>query len=137
MIDIKEITNGKLDGQKVWICDFRYDDYGNKPIRNIQPQLVLVRSNNETTKRIYYSKSHFVGLNKNGKPLKSKIIAPFDNTGYRFIGGTPLNVFYNEEDCVQCYKEQLKIAIEGLTNYKDKISKVIDSKIEELKNYGR
>lgn len=133
MIDIKKITNGEMNGIKVWICDLRYTDYSNKPIRNIKPVEVLVRSNDETNKRIYYSESHFVELNKKGEPLKSKIKAPFDGTGYRSYAGVALNCFDNEKECVKHYKKQVKIAIKGLEEHRECIAESVNKKITELK----
>lgn len=132
MIEIKEITEGKRDGEYVWICDFRYNHYGEKPIRHIKPIKVLIRNNSETSRRIYYSNSHFVGLNKKNLPIFSKIIPPFDNTGYRMCAGTPLNCFENEKECVSFYKNQIKKAIKGLSTYKEHIVSTFDKKIDEL-----
>jgi hypothetical protein len=133
MIDIKKITNGEMNDVKVWICDLRYTDYSNKPIRNIKPIEVLVRSNSETSKRVYYSESHFVEFNKKGEPLKSKIKAPFDGTGYRSYAGVSLNCFDNEKECVNHYKKQVKIAIKGLEEHRECIAEVVNKKITELK----
>ena len=47
-----DIRNGKYDGQVVYICDYRLGDKGihAKPIRNVKPMKVLVRSNKELPK---------------------------------------------------------------------------------------
>ena len=132
MIDIENIRNGSLNGQIIWICDLRYSDYNNKPIRNIAPTKVMVRSNSLIKKTIYYSESHFAKLNAAGEPLKSGIIPLFDNTGYRSYAGVALNCFEAEEECVAHYQKQLKTAIEGLEKYKIEICKSIDIKITEL-----
>lgn len=134
MINIKKITDGDLDGKRVWICDLRYNDYNKKPIRNIKPIKVLVRSNKYTTRKVYYSESHFVGYDRNGKLLKSKVIVPFDNTGCRSFTGTPVNCFETEEECVAHYKKQVRIAIKGLKDCRKKLTANIDKKIEELKD---
>lgn len=105
-MDIENITNGSMNGEYVWICDYRYKDISEKPIRHIRPQKVLVRSNDETKKRIYYSESHFIGLNKKNEPVKSKVIPVFDATGYRSYTGVPVNVFDNEKDCNEKYVSQ-------------------------------
>lgn len=109
-INIKDITNGKMNGRYVWICDYRPSKGGinDKPIRHVKPQKVLVRSNEETKERVYYSESHFAVLNKNGKALK-KIIKPFDSTGYRWYPGIPVRVFNNEEECIAQYEKFYKI----------------------------
>lgn len=132
MIDIKKITNGELDDTKVWVCDLRYTDFSKKAARNLKPSLVMIRGNDETTKTIYYSSSHFVSLNKIGEPINSKIIPLFDNTGYRSFRGIPINVFETEEECRSFYKSQVKTAIKGLINYKASLTISVDAKIFEL-----
>ena len=100
-IEPKDI--GNYANKFVWICDYRYNDYLQKPIRKVLPQKVMVRDNKETNKRIYYSEYHFCGLNKKDEPLMSKIIGIYDNTGYRSYKGVPLNIFDNREECYQCF----------------------------------
>lgn len=136
MIDIKKITNGKMNGIKVWICDLRYTDYSNKAIRNIKPTEVLIRSNDETKKRIYYSESHFVELNIKGEPLKSKVKAPFDGTGYRSYAGVALKCFETEVECIKHYKKQIKQAIKGLEEHRKTITEIVDYKITELAKFN-
>ena len=104
-IDIKEITSGSRDGELVWICDYRHNDINKKPIRHIRPTQVMIRSNNEINKTIYYSNSHFAKLNKKGEPLKSGVIPVFDNTGYRSFTGVPVDAFDDETECNEAYIE--------------------------------
>jgi hypothetical protein len=129
-IDYKEVIDSRMDGEYVWICDYRYNDIHKKAIRNIKPQKVLVRSNRETNKRIYYSESHFLGLNKKSLPLKSKIIPVFDNTGYRSFTGVPVKIFDNEDECRRCYKAQAGEIIVRLAQS----IKLIEARMEEVKN---
>lgn len=95
-IKIEDITSGKLDGQYVFVCDYRKKTISEKPIRLIEPQKVFVLSNTETKERVFYSESHLVVLNKKGE-LTKKIIKPYDNTGYRSYPGIAVNVFDNEQ----------------------------------------
>jgi hypothetical protein len=132
MIEIKKITSGELNGETVWICDLRYTDFANKPIRHVRPTQVMVRPNSETKKKIYYSESHFAVIGKNGKPLKSKIIAPYDTTGYRAYTGTPVSCFCLEKECIQHYKEQVEAAIDGLIVHKAKVAQAINDEIGEF-----
>ena len=126
MIKTKDIREGKLNGSVVWICDYRHNDYSKKPIRHIRPTQVLVRSNSETRKNIYYSSSHFVGLNKKGEPIESKVIALFDNTGFRSRTGTAMNAFLTEQECQTHYDNQVNIVKRGLDNYKKSLQEKID-----------
>ena len=116
-IDPKEVAEGKMDGEIVWVCDFRYDNYGEKPIRKILPTKVMVRSNSESIRTFYYSESHFARLSKKGEPLKSKLIALVDNTGYRNRSGQPLWIFPDEKSCVHQFNLLVDAAKEGMKNY--------------------
>lgn len=131
-INIKDVTSGKLDGQMVWICDLRFNDYANKPIRHVKPTIVLVRNNEYTKKRVYYSESHFVELNKYGDPVNSKIIAPFDNTGYRTYAGVPVKCFDSQSECEAGYNRLKAIAIKGLKDYIKDITLKTTTLIKEL-----
>lgn len=135
MIDYKEIAEGKHNNKIVWICDLRYNDYTQKPIRHIKPTKVLIRDNSQTTKNIYYSASHFVGLNKKGEPIKSKVISLFDNTGFRSRTGTPLDCFETEAECIEGYKKLCVTAIKGLNAFKEDFISGINAKINEYQNF--
>lgn len=121
-------------GEEVWICDYRYNDIDNQPIRHITPRKVVVVSNEELpkNKRVYYSSFHFRPVNEKGKIL-SQVIAPYDNTGYRAYTGVSINIFYFEDECKKHYKKQCK---ENLKKFEAaKISKMeyYDQKINEIK----
>ena len=106
-IDTGDIRDGLLIGRIVWVCDFRQPDLNKKAIRHVKPTKVAVRSNNELpkNKRVYYSLTHFSPVNKKGK-VTARIISPVDNTGSRSRSGDEINVFDNEADCKQYYKNQ-------------------------------
>jgi hypothetical protein len=117
-IETSRITDGLMDSKILWICDIRWNDFNNKPIRKVVPSKVLVRANSETKKRIYYSESHFVALNKDNKPLKSKVIAVFDNTGYRSFRGTPLRAFTDQRECILAFSDMCCRIKDDLSIYK-------------------
>ncbi|MFJ8531144.1 hypothetical protein [Bacillus sp. NPDC094106] len=113
----KMIGSKVNEGDKIWICDYRHNNVLESPIRHIPPQEVAVIDNKKLPKNktVYYSEYHFRPIGKKEKPI-SKIIGPYDNTGYRFITGTSLNIFFTEEECRKCYREQcekIKEQIEG------------------------
>lgn len=127
-IDIKKITSGEYDGKTVFICDYRQPDLSKKPARNVAPIEVVVCSNDTLPKNktVYCSHSHFRPKKKDGTP-GSKIIAPFDNTGYRSRTGVALIVFDNMQECKDQYecdvrsvmdqwKERRKTAVESIDN---------------------
>lgn len=98
-----------ITGKMVWICDYRVNaDPTKKPIRDIKPIAAIVTDAEETKKAIYYSPIYFRPV-KNGRVM-SKVIAPMDNTGYRCRPGESVNIFYTVEDCVKCYREQVRQA---------------------------
>ena len=142
-IDIKDLIEDSSSyiGQKLWISDYRQDDLDKKPVRHIRPQQVLLRSNSEVpNKRIYYSDNHFVSFNKNGTISKSKIISIFDNTGFRWRTGIPVNVFDDEKECRASYVLQageighrVDIQIEEAQKYWIAVRNRIDKEIEDNK----
>jgi len=107
-LETKEIRGGKYLGKHVWICHYNRPDMQKKPLRNLKPVKVLIRSIDELpeNKKIYYSKVFFSPLNKKGEPL-AKYISPVDNTGYRGYCGNELYVFNNEKECKEHWNTQL------------------------------
>lgn len=130
-IDIEKIRSGSMDGEYVYICDYRRTDLSKKPIRNVPPTKVMIRSNEETKKRIYYSNSHFVSLKKDGT-ASSKVIGLYDNTGFRTFTGTPLKVFDNELECNAQWNDDLKEVEKKLLEKRAVIYQSIDNEINEL-----
>ncbi len=114
-IDAKDVRNGSHLGLTVWVCHYLRPDLDKKPLRNIPPTKCVIVSNDELPKNktVYYSKSHFVPIGKDGK-RKSTVISPVDNTGYRMRPGNELNVFDNEQECIDQWHEELKIVIDSL-----------------------
>lgn len=127
-------TNFKV-GDKLWICDYRFNNlFIEKPIRHVIPTHVVIESNEDLpkNKRVHYSDYHFKCLNKNGSPLKGKIIAPFDNTGFRSYTGVALKVFLTEDEARAHYSRRCaEIKIEVMKE-KNRIIAKYDSKIKEL-----
>jgi len=142
-LDIKIIRElGSHVGTKVWVCDYRQDDLDKKAARHVPPTEVIIVSNEDAPSktRIYYSNTHFRGLTKTGE-ISSKVIAIYDNTGYRSNPGVPLHVFDNKEECVEFYNEQadkiisaidarINTAVIRLQNHKQE---VIDHKLKSRK----
>ena len=129
------LNDGLKDGQIVYICDYRYNDIFNKPIRHVEPTRVIVVSNEELpkNKRIYYSRTHFKPINKSGKVM-SKIIAPFDNTGYRNFTGVCVNIFDSMEECIEKYNKQCEYILEEIENGKKEAILRFDNMKEKVNN---
>lgn len=118
-------------GKMAWICDYRANAEPTKgPIRNIKPTPVVVTDAKETSKTIYYSPVYFRPVNK-GK-ISSTVIAPMDKTGYRCNSGTSINIFYTKEECVKCYREQVRQASEIYEREKARIIADFDKRMVEL-----
>ena len=107
-IETKLVRDGKHIGKKVWVCHYNRPDMQKKPLRNLPPTEVLIRSIDELpkNKKIYYSEVFFSPLNKKGEPL-AKYISPVDNTGYRMCCGNEIYIFNNEAECKKHWNTQL------------------------------
>jgi len=107
-IETSKIRDGEMIGEIVWICHYNRPDLDKKPLRNVPPTKVLVRSNDELpkNKRVYYSGTHFSPIGKSGKAT-AKVISPVDNTGYRSLCGNELFVFTTEEECIEEWNKQI------------------------------
>lgn len=119
--------------KQVWVCDIRFDDYANKPIRRVVPQFVETTSNEALpkNKKVYYADYHFRPILGSGK-IGAKIIAPYDNTGFRGYTGVSLNIFLTQKECEEFYKEQCEKAKAGLEKYKAEIIALVNSRINEI-----
>lgn len=103
IISPSDVANGSLDGQIVWVCDYRFNDFNNKPIRHVPPtKAIIVAAGSE---KINYSNSYFMALNEHGAVKKSKKIKLYDATGWRSFPGIPLNIFTTEQACKDKYTE--------------------------------
>lgn len=130
-IDITNIKDGSMNGKTVFICDYRRPDLSKKAARSIPPTEVVIRSNSETKKRIYYSDSHFCALKKDGT-ASSKVIPLYDNTGFRSYPGVPLKVFDNEAECVAQWNDDLKVVEQKWAERKAVVYEQIDKEINSI-----
>ena len=135
-LDHKKVAEGKYNGETVWITDLRYRDLNDKPIRNLPPTQVLIRSNEETNKNICYSESHFVPIGRKGKPLK-KVIPLFDNTGYRSYQGSPLEIYTTEEEANNAYAVLADKVANEMDEHKRRMSAFFDNKIADLRDISK
>lgn len=134
-IDIEDIVNAVgLNGKKYFVCDYRKDTT-QKAIRHIKPIEIILQDNDDYNKagkkypRVHYSKYAFVQINKNGEPIYSKSISPFDNTGWRSYTGIGLNIFDNMQECIDHYNSQVKMVVEL---YEKEISTIVVSLTNEM-----
>lgn len=125
------IESGEVNiGDKVWICDYRFDDPTNKPMRNIAPQQVFIMDNSSTKKRVYYSDFYFAPISAKGTPLAT-VIAPFDNTGFRGYTGVSVGIFLQEKDCRDYFVKQCGEARQKIEKARDEFTKKMNERIEE------
>lgn len=119
-------------GDEVWVCDYRFNnEYIKKPIRHVPPTKVVIDLSENIKKRIYYSDYYFKVLNKKGEPT-SKVIAPFDNTGFRSYKGVAVQVFYTEEEAQEYYKNRCVEIKKEAEKEKEVIMKEYDDFISSL-----
>ena len=122
---------GNILGKHVWICDYRVNDKAVlKPIRDVKPMEVVIADANNCKKTIYYSPVYFQPVK--GKKVLSTVIAPIDNTGYRCSSGVSVNIFDTREECVKCYREQVRQADEISEKEKALIIKEFDARMQIL-----
>lgn len=126
-LEPREIADGLHNGKEVWICDYRFKDFDNKPIRHVEPKKVTIISIEETDKTVYYSDSYFREGDK-----KSSVIKLFDNTGYRSYAGVPLQVFTEEVECREAYSAAKKKLQKEFQQYKEAILHRLDRIEKEL-----
>lgn len=124
----KDLQDGKHIGEELWVCDYRYSDFNNKPIRHVPPIKVNCLSIDETDKTVYYSECFF----REGKK-KSSLIKLFDNTGYRSFPGIALEVFTTEQECIDAYNSAKNKLREEFKKYKKQQLSILDSIEEGLK----
>jgi len=130
-LETKEVSDGLHDGKTVWICDYRWLDFDKKEDRKVEPKQVLIRSKDETNKRINYSHSFFSEIKK-GKVVNSSLIKLFDNTGYRWYSGVALNVFTEEKECRDYYKIQANLVAKLFDSYKQNKLQRLDKISNEI-----
>lgn len=114
-IDIQDVVqSSKYVDKFLYVCDYRKESVDKKAIRHIKPTKVIVLNKNHFKKldkdfpKVYYSENVLVTLNKKDEPVYSKMIAPFDNTGYRSYAGIGLCFFDNLEECIEMYNSQVQ-----------------------------
>lgn len=131
-IPISEVTDGSRNGEVVYVCDYRLnDEIHRKPIRVVPPTKVVVVSNDDVDKNVYYSSSAFKVIGKNGNTT-SKIIVPYDNTGYRSYPGVPLKVFTDEQECIEHWNSDVDVAIKAISEYRDSMVQSLNDRIAKL-----
>ncbi len=132
---VSKIRAGELDYEHFWICDYRRPDLNKKPIRAVKPTHVMVMPNSDLKPnvRIYYSESHFKPVSKDGSKILSKCIPIFDNTGYRAYTGVPLQVFRNQNDCIEAWEASVEHVIAELQDKKSTIIHDLQEQIDNLK----
>lgn len=118
-IDINDIVEGyKYRGKILYVCDYRKDQIDKKAIRHVKPTKVIVLNEEDFINAgkkyptVYYSNVALVTLNKNDEPVYSKVIAPFDTTGYRSFAGIGLMFFDNLDECINEYNNQVQIVLD-------------------------
>lgn len=116
--------------ETVWVCDYRRPDLNKKAIRSVKPTLCKVVPKEQVSKSIYYSEYALLEIGRNG-PTK-KVISIFDNTGFRTLSGTPLNIFDNEDECIAEWNRQVMTVINDWEKKLETAEQSIRNEIYEL-----
>lgn len=119
-------------GMELWVCDYRLKVPNEKLIRNLVPTFVKVLSNDVLPrgKDVFYSPIHFRKI-KNGK-VSSNVVQPYDNTGWRNLTGSSLNIFYKKEDCINYFLEQCEEVERQYKDFKKSLENQFETKIQEV-----
>lgn len=140
-IDILEVTkNSDNVGKTFWVCDYRKPDINKKAIRHVKPTCVMVLNEKhfedlgKKFPRVYYSAFVLVPIDRKGKLKYSQYIVPYDNTGYRSYTGIPLNVFDNEQECIDFYNKQIDIVLKMYQDYMSTIIQSLSKEHNEIEN---
>jgi hypothetical protein len=130
-IETQEIQDGKHEGEIVWVTHYNQPDLNKKALRSVPPTKCIIRSIDETDKRVYYSKMYFAPLNAKGETTK-RVISPVDNTGYRRRCGNQLFVFTVEEEANIAWNEQVQAVIGELEHLAITASQKLINRANEL-----
>ncbi len=60
----------------------------------------------------------------------SKIIAPYDNTGFRSRTGESVNIFYTEKECWEFYNKQCDKIVDKMKEEKIRKQEYFDREID-------
>jgi len=101
-----------LNGEEVWVCDYRFTSLGNKPIRVIVPTLCIIHVSFYVDK--YYPRGNPIPvvelkIKKNGKDLKVE-----DNTT---AYNNWLKIFNDEQECRAFFREQMTENLDDLDEW--------------------
>ena len=113
-IDVKDLKMNSY----LWVCDYRLTDAANKPIRALKPTKVFVDKN-----------MNLIKINKNDY-LSNTIVKIYDNV----VWPCAVQIFDNEQECIDKYNHMVKIAIvqmeeylqKYIQNYKERLQKTKD-----------
>lgn len=135
-LNISEVTKNSDSVEKTfWVCDYRKPDFNKKAIRKVRPTLITVLDQKhfedvgKKYPRVYYSAFALIPIDSKGKLKYSSPVPPYDATGYRFYAGVPINVFDNEQECIDFYNKQVDTVV---TKYREYISNVVDNMTKEM-----
>ena len=130
-LDTSKIREGHMIGETVWVCSYHRPDLNKKALRNVPPTKCIVTSIDDTKKTVYYSKTYFAPIGKNGEATK-KVISPVDNTGYRMHCGNEIDVFDNEYECNSLWNNQVLFVVEKLRENAKSAEKMLTNEANNI-----
>lgn len=138
-LDINDVVGSeKYVGQKLWVCDYR-KDIDKKATRHVKPTQVYIAGSRDfcdagLEPRIYYSYVGFAKLKKNGEPNLKQLIPPFDTSGYRSYAGIGVEVYDNEEECIEAYNKAVDEVVEKYETELRYVMQRFAAEMNEIRN---
>lgn len=101
---------GNYVNQDLFIAEANFKIGRPRIIQPVRAKLVP-REEAPKNKTIYYSYNFFKVYKANGK-LDSKVVAVFDNTGFRGYRGNPISIFDNYDEAVTWFNAEIQKVID-------------------------
>jgi hypothetical protein len=110
-IDYSVISDGSMNDRILWICALAYTDMSKKPIRHVEPTRVIIVRYQIIYAGLDSYDTYFVPLNRNGEMIQKKAFIAYGRPTWH------INIFDNEEECINEYLILCKRALEKLKEW--------------------
>ena len=110
--DIEELKKVGYSGLRFWVCDYRFRNIDQKPIRAVTPTEAIYTYEKGTSSS--YDKLYFKAISSKTGVVLSKLISIYDNTAY---SSELLHVFDTEAECREFFAKQVKEILDALSDY--------------------
>lgn len=121
---------GNYVNQDLFIAEANFKIGRPRIIQPVRAKLVP-REEAPKNKTIYYSYNFFKVYKDNGK-LDSKVVAVFDNTGFRGYRGNPISIFDNYDEAVTWFNAEIQKVIDERNKQREVLLKNHDEETQKL-----